>query len=46
MIMKGNEGIAKLIAQGNDNVVKAITAPKSVTTPDGRTYTSQTRSVN
>lgn len=38
--------IATLIAQGNQNLLQAVTAPKVVTTPDGRTYTSQTATVN
>jgi hypothetical protein len=46
LIASGQSQTAELIAKSNANVVKAITAPKSVTTPDGRTYTSQTRSIN
>ena len=32
--------------QSNQQIVKAITAPKTMTTPDGRTYTAQTRTMN
>lgn len=41
-----SQQMAALIAQGNANLMKAVTAPKVVTTPDGRTYTSQTATVN
>jgi hypothetical protein len=37
---------AELIAAGNRQVVAAITAPRTMTTPDGRVYTAQTESIN
>jgi hypothetical protein len=45
-IMQSQQQTAQLIAEGNKQVVAAITAPKTVTTPDGRTYTAHTGRVN
>jgi len=42
-IIQSQENTAKLIAAGNQQVVAAVTAPKTVKTPDGRIYTSQTQ---
>jgi hypothetical protein len=33
--------VGQLIMQGNQQLMQAIQAPKSITTPDGRTYTAQ-----
>ena len=46
MLSQSQQQTAQLIAQGNQQVVRALTAPKSVTTPDGRTYTAQTGTLN
>jgi hypothetical protein len=42
LIADGNKQTGQLIAQSNQQLVKALTAPKSVVTPDGRVYTAQT----
>lgn len=46
IIAQSNENTAKLIAAGNAQVVRAVSAPKTVTTPDGRTYTSRSAELN
>jgi hypothetical protein len=46
IIAEGQNNTARIIAAGNQQVIAAITAPKTVTTPDGRTYTSQTGKLN
>jgi len=46
MIIEGQQQTAEMIAAGNSQVVQAITAPKSIATPDGRTYTVHTETVN
>ena len=46
LIAQGQQQNAQLIAQSNQQVIAAVTAPKIVTTPDGRTYTSETATVN
>lgn len=46
MLTQSQQQTAQLIAAGNQQVVKALTAPKTVTTPDGRTYTAQTGRLN
>ena len=45
-VAQGQQQTAELITVSNRQVVAAVTAPKVVTTPDGRTYTSQTATVN
>ena len=46
MMMQSQQNTAQLIAQGNEQVIAAITAPKTITTPDGRTYTATSGTVN
>ena len=46
MMMQAQQSTAELIAQGNEQVIAAITAPKTITTPDGRAYTAITGTVN
>jgi hypothetical protein len=40
-IIESQNNTAKLIAASNEQVVKAITAPQQVTSPEGRTFTSK-----
>jgi len=41
IIDQGNQQLAQLLMQSNQQMAQLITAPKSITTPDGRTYTAQ-----
>lgn len=45
-ILASQQQTAELIAAGQQQVIAAVTAPKTMTTPDGRTYTAQTATVN
>lgn len=45
-IIASQQQTAELIVASNSQVIAAITAPKTMTTPDGRTYTAQTGMVN
>lgn len=46
MILQSQQQTAQLIAAGNQQVVQAITAPKSVKTPGGQSYTIETGRMN
>jgi hypothetical protein len=46
LVAQSNAQTAQTIAMSNQQLVQAVTGPKVITAPDGRTYTSQSVRVN